>query len=283
MLSKESTRLLTSVIAFITVVAAIGAHLFGIDAGGISLLSFSPSVTLHDPSAASQASLSGYGSSALSAPPSANAPPRALMSPAADPSFDCNVDIRHWAERAVCASPELAAYDRQLDSLYTSTRNSAAKEMRESLREAQRAWIAKRNACEAVVDGIGCLRNVYLGRIAELSGKNQTGGAPFANDSLTVQEPSQPLTPPTVIDRIPPEYPLAARLQRQEGFVLVEFTVAKDGTVSNPTVLGANPQGIFDEAALQAVHQWRYQPTVIGGVPVERPGMRVEIDFKLNG
>jgi TonB family protein len=108
-------------------------------------------------------------------------------------------------------------------------------------------------------------------------------GAPFANDSLTVQEPSQPLTPPTVIDRIPPEYPLAARLQRQEGFVLVEFTVAKDGTVSNPTVLGANPQGIFDEAALQAVHQWRYQPTVIGGVPVERPGMRVEIDFKLNG
>src|SRR3546814_254763 len=57
-----------------------------------------------------------------------------------------------------------------------------------------------------------------------------------------------------------PRYPIAAEQSGQEGLVLVELTVATNGTVSAAHVVKAEPAAVFDDAALAAVKRWRFQP-----------------------
>ena len=81
--------------------------------------------------------------------------------------------------------------------------------------------------------------------------------------------------------RIQPIYPLRARSRGIEGWVEVEFAIAKDGNVVNPVIIDAEPPGVFDNASLKAVSKWRYQPQVIDNEPVMRSGIRVVIQYKL--
>jgi protein TonB len=46
-------------------------------------------------------------------------------------------------------------------------------------------------------------------------------------------------------------------------------------------VTASDPRSVFDDAALQAVRKWRYNPKIENGAPVERPGVTVRIDFEL--
>ncbi len=74
--------------------------------------------------------------------------------------------------------------------------------------------------------------------------------------------------PPKPIRRIEPLYPEAARRLRIEGVVILEIVVKKDGTVGNVRVLRSlNP--LLDQAAIDAVRQWRFQPGLINGRPVD--------------
>jgi protein TonB len=81
--------------------------------------------------------------------------------------------------------------------------------------------------------------------------------------------------------RIDPDYPIQARQKGIEGWVDVEFTVGPDGSVRDPFVVAADPERIFDRAALQAVKGWRYNPKIEDGKPVKRPGLRVRLRFRL--
>ena len=67
--------------------------------------------------------------------------------------------------------------------------------------------------------------------------------------------------------RIPPEYPMAARGKRTEGYVILRFTVTESGSVANPEVLRSEPPGVFDRAATRAVLRWKYQPQIVDGKP----------------
>jgi TonB family protein len=69
---------------------------------------------------------------------------------------------------------------------------------------------------------------------------------------------------------IAPEYPSRARERETQGWVDIEFTVTKDGTTSDLTVRSAEPAGIFDRAALDAVKRWRYEPRVVNGAVVDQ-------------
>lgn len=82
--------------------------------------------------------------------------------------------------------------------------------------------------------------------------------------------------------RIEPEYPMRARQKGIEGWVVVRFTITPAGTIKDATVVQASPTGIFDEAAVRAVSRWKYNPKIEGGVAVERPGIMVRLDFKLD-
>ena len=81
--------------------------------------------------------------------------------------------------------------------------------------------------------------------------------------------------------RVDPDYPPRARQRGIEGYVDLEFTIGPTGAVENPKVIGANPTGVFDEAALRAVRRWRYNPKLEDDVAVSRPGIRVRLRFEL--
>lgn len=60
--------------------------------------------------------------------------------------------------------------------------------------------------------------------------------------------------------RLPPRYPSDARMRRQEGFVKLAFTVTKNGGVTDVEVVEAQPEGVFERAAVQALKGWRFEP-----------------------
>jgi protein TonB len=72
---------------------------------------------------------------------------------------------------------------------------------------------------------------------------------------------------PTLMHKVEPTYPTMARTAKIAGMVIIEATIAKDGTVKDAKVLKSVP--LLDEPALAAVRQWRYTPTTLGGVPIE--------------
>lgn len=82
--------------------------------------------------------------------------------------------------------------------------------------------------------------------------------------------------------RIPPEYPAHARMRRIEGFVDVEFTVDTQGRVRDVRVVGAEPPGVFDRAAINSVMHWRFEPRRQDGQAIEITA-RQRIEFSLSG
>jgi TonB family protein len=75
-----------------------------------------------------------------------------------------------------------------------------------------------------------------------------------------------------------PTYPGTARQRRLEGYVDVEFTVNAQGNVEQPRVVGSQPSGVFDAAALAAVSRWRYPPEKDRAPQT----LQQRVDFKLD-
>jgi protein TonB len=82
--------------------------------------------------------------------------------------------------------------------------------------------------------------------------------------------------------RIQPIYPRDAAEKRLEGWVRMEFSIDAKGAVRNAKVIGAQPPGVFDRAAIQALRKWKYKPKIENGVPVEQHGIQVQLTFKLD-
>lgn len=82
--------------------------------------------------------------------------------------------------------------------------------------------------------------------------------------------------------RVQPTYPMRAAQRGIEGWVEIEFTIGKSGTVTNPTVVGYEPSTIFNKTALQAIRKWKYNPKIEEGKAVERPGIIVRLRFNLS-
>lgn len=69
------------------------------------------------------------------------------------------------------------------------------------------------------------------------------------------------------IHYVQPRYPLTAKLIHLTGTVQLRAIIGTDGLVQNLQVVSGNP--ILAKAAIDAVRQWRYQPTRLSGEPVE--------------
>ena len=85
------------------------------------------------------------------------------------------------------------------------------------------------------------------------------------------------------IVKVQPVYPRRALQRGIEGFVIVEFTVDKTGAVKNPVVVQAEPEGLFNRAAVDAALKFKYKPRVVNGEPTEVSGVQNRITFELNG
>ena len=80
--------------------------------------------------------------------------------------------------------------------------------------------------------------------------------------------------------RVPPEYPSSATRHHIEGWVKIEFTVKTDGTVDNAVVISAEPEDIFNEAALAAIKKWKFKEKIVDGTPVTQRAVQ-KLQFKL--
>lgn len=79
------------------------------------------------------------------------------------------------------------------------------------------------------------------------------------------------------IVRIEPLYPPQAEEDGVEGSVVLKFDIETDGSVSNVSVVEANPQRIFDRNAKKALRQWKYER-----LSKRLNGMLVQLDFRLS-
>lgn len=82
------------------------------------------------------------------------------------------------------------------------------------------------------------------------------------------------------IVRVAPVYPARALARGIEGYVDMSFTVTTTGTVKDPIVVFST-SSLFDRAAIRAVLKFKYKPRVVDGVPVEVPGVKTRITFKI--
>lgn len=84
---------------------------------------------------------------------------------------------------------------------------------------------------------------------------------------------------PHVIERIDPQYPAEARAARIQGLVILEAIIDQNGRVTDLQVLKSLPYGL-DQAAMEAVRQWRFAPATKDGQPVAVV-FNLTVNFKL--
>jgi protein TonB len=109
------------------------------------------------------------------------------------------------------------------------------------------------------------------------------GGDPLPVPPAPPVTPRQPvrvsgLQAPRKIRDVAPRYPAIAQASRVEGIVILEAVIAEDGSVQDVRVLRSKP--LLDDAAVDAVRQWRFTPTLLGGQPVPVV-MTVTVSFSL--
>jgi protein TonB len=65
-----------------------------------------------------------------------------------------------------------------------------------------------------------------------------------------------------------PVYPDAARARNAEGPVLMRAFISRDGSVESLELLNTPADSELATAAIEAVRQWKYQPTLLNGEPI---------------
>ena len=111
---------------------------------------------------------------------------------------------------------------------------------------------------------------------------------PIMSDSVELEDASQLAngasrdTDIVPLVRVEPLYPTRALQAGVSGWVEIRFTITAAGTVKNPRVFKYFPSRVFNRAALRAVRKWKYAPKVEDGRAVERPGVEVRLEFRLD-
>ncbi|MBF7072103.1 M56 family metallopeptidase [Glaciecola sp. MH2013] len=97
--------------------------------------------------------------------------------------------------------------------------------------------------------------------------------------------PKPPLPPKSVkaleamkpIVRVSPAYPPKAAADNVEGWVVLNFDIAKNGSIDDITIIDSSPKGTFDESARVAVAKWRYPPH-----DITNANATIQLDFTLD-
>ena len=111
---------------------------------------------------------------------------------------------------------------------------------------------------------------------AGTDGEHDDTAAPQASSPNEVLDASRLV----LVSSVQPDYPRKAREESIEGWVELDFTVAESGRVKDPAVHASNPRKVFDQAAINALLQWRYKPVLVDAKPVPRR-VRIRIRFVL--
>jgi protein TonB len=135
--------------------------------------------------------------------------------------------------------------------------SSSARTARGSFDEIEQAWLAGGdNALPGPRAGLRMHATGVPGAVVTPSGGGAPAGAVRVGGNIR---------PPVKTQSAEPVYPTTAMAAGIQGVVIVEITIGTDGVVSDARVLRSIP--LLDQAALDAVRQWRYAPTLLNGAP----------------
>lgn len=79
---------------------------------------------------------------------------------------------------------------------------------------------------------------------------------------------------------IPPSYPRRARQRNIQGYVIVHFTINKQGDVTQIKIVKSHPEGYFENSARDAISKWKFNPKIQNGKPVEQLAEQ-KLEFRL--
>src|SRR6185369_15513778 len=105
------------------------------------------------------------------------------------------------------------------------------------------------------------------------------GGLPDAPPPTQAVRVGGQIKEPKKLKNVNPTYPDIAKQARVQGVVILECTISPQGKVTDVKVLRGIP--LLDSAAIEAVKQWVYSPTLLNGVPVPVI-MTVTVNFRLS-
>jgi periplasmic protein TonB len=133
---------------------------------------------------------------------------------------------------------------------------------------------------------------IMTGIVADASSLANNAASNIVAGPIIVETPPPP-PPPSTPERISglimaakliyqpkPVYPPLARQARIQGTVRLQAVISRDGAIENLTVVSGHP--LLIRAALDAVQQWRYEPMMLNGAPVEVE-TTIEVNFVLGG
>jgi len=100
---------------------------------------------------------------------------------------------------------------------------------------------------------------------------HSSAGRPLSHPNLFEIEPDavrvgSNIRTPVKLRDVRPEYPPIARSAGVRGMVIVEVLIGRDGRVADARILRSIP--LLDQAAVDAVRQWEFRPTLMNGTPV---------------
>ena len=106
---------------------------------------------------------------------------------------------------------------------------------------------------------------------------------PLPPQHVDQDQPRGPLTLDHVIEEKPtsfvkPIYPATALAGEREGRVRLSITILPDGSVTDVQVVSAQPAGLFEQSAVDAVKRWHYAPSAAARLHVY-----VDVEYQLTG
>jgi len=87
--------------------------------------------------------------------------------------------------------------------------------------------------------------------------------------------------PPKATFQAPMQYPPRAKTKGIKGYVVLSLLIGVTGEIEQVTVIESYPDGVFDDAALQGVNQWKFAPAMYQGKAV-RAWARQRVRFDLS-
>ncbi|HKQ62061.1 MAG TPA: energy transducer TonB [Candidatus Polarisedimenticolaceae bacterium] len=91
------------------------------------------------------------------------------------------------------------------------------------------------------------------------------------------------LQPPRIVakSQVPPDYPPSAFRARIEGTVTLKVTVLASSAIANVEVVDCSRTGVgFEQAAVQAVKKWKFEPAMKGNQPIT-DALTFRLNFKV--
>ena len=129
----------------------------------------------------------------------------------------------------------------------------------------------------------GDLQSLSAGLVSESA--TGSGGLNIQQGEVTttklVEETQGQSRPPRPVQVVSPTYPQSAQARGIEGYVILELVVSERGQVMETKVISAEPAGLFDQVAIEAVKKWSFEPGLENGRAVVSR-LKQKVNFELN-